>query len=98
MWLWRNNNAITKEIIQRLVQVEAKLETYKQDVNSIRGLVNRKLGNSRQSEAGQDSETIKNDDGLDELRQLYHGKKKNSVGETTYKDNFGTTEKEVISI
>ena len=74
MWFGRKDNGYDEEVIRRLVDVEAKLQTYKQDVDSLRGLVNRKLGNSKPSGDSSDTETSKNDDGLDELRKLNRGK------------------------
>lgn len=44
----QNERDITEfisKVVLRLVDVEAKLEKYKQDIDSLRGLVNRKLRN-----------------------------------------------------
>jgi len=78
MWFRSKNNVLDEDIIRRLADIEAKVQKYKQDVDSLRGLVNRKLGNySVDSDSGK--ENYKSDDGLDELREIY-GKEKNSPG------------------
>lgn len=76
MWFQRQNNAITEEILIRLANMEAKFVSMDTNINSLRGLVNRKLGNSNPSNGDEQTETNKNDDGLDSLRKLYHGSQK----------------------
>ena len=76
MWFGRKDNGFNEENIRRLVNVEAKLESYKQDVDSLRGLINRKLGNNKTTGDDDKNETNKNDDGLDSLREIYHGSQK----------------------
>ena len=67
MWFGRRKNGITEEIVLRIANVEAKVEQQKQLVDNLRGIVNRKLGNT----AGKDgSDNNINEDGLDELRSL----------------------------
>jgi len=94
MWFGRKNKEdvsktrgyfeVIEELMLRLVDVEAKMEKYKQDVDSIRGLVNRKLGNIL-VDSDSRKEKYKSDDGLDELREIY-GKEKNS---SKTKDSIG---------
>ena len=53
------------KIVSRVSDLELEIEKFKSQLISLRGLVNRKLGDFEKSEP---EETIKNPDGLDSLR------------------------------
>jgi len=71
IWQKKQKNGISEEFLLRLANLEAKLETQKQLLDNLRGLVNRKLGNSPDKD---ESDNNINDDGLDELRKINRGK------------------------
>ena len=73
---WRKkkqNEAQYVEVdVRRLIELEAKMDKFEYGLNSIRGLVNRKLGNPSNED---ESESDLKDDGLDSLRKLNNGSK-----------------------
>ena len=67
----RENLTLISKMVVRLVEVEARTDKLKQDVDSLRGLVNRKLGNHQPStDRDRQSEEYKKDDGFGGIRGL----------------------------
>lgn len=59
-----------KEIARHIALFEGKIEVIQQRVNSLQGLVNRKLGNFQIEDAEDVTDSVKNDDGFDEVRKM----------------------------
>jgi len=82
MWSWsrkKQNEAKYVEVdVRRLIELEAKMDRAETNINSIRGLLNRKLGNHPVED---EPEEYKKDDGLDSLRRASRGQEStNKIG------------------